>query len=75
MLRNTAYIYGLGLGLSYPNPEIKRPRGRPGHRCNDDIKTDHKTNTVCGCGLNSSGLGEGPVAGSCEHSNESSIPK
>jgi hypothetical protein len=29
-----------------------------------------KENKVQGCGLNSSGLGYGPVAGSCEHGNE-----
>jgi hypothetical protein len=27
---------------------------------------------VCGCGLDSSGVGEGSVAGSCEHINEPS---
>lgn len=35
----------------------------------DDIRMDQKIR-MGGCGLDSSDLGQGPVAGICEHSNE-----
>jgi hypothetical protein len=44
-------------------PEEKRLLGRSRYGWEDNIKTDIKS----GCGLNSFGLGQGPVAGSCEH--------
>jgi hypothetical protein len=33
------------------------------------LKWMKKEDRVCGCGLNLSGSGHGPVAGSCEHNN------
>jgi hypothetical protein len=54
-------------------PERKRPLKRPRHRWEDNIKMDLREIGL-GCGLDSSGSGEGPVAGSCEHSNEPSGP-
>jgi hypothetical protein len=53
-------------------PERKTPLERPRRRPQDNIKTDFKTNRVQRCGLDSSGSGYGPVAGSCEHGNEHS---
>jgi hypothetical protein len=46
-----------------------RSLGRPRHSCEDNIKM-HLRNGVWGCGLDPSDSGKGPVAGSCEHSNE-----
>jgi hypothetical protein len=48
-------------------PEGKTPFGRPRCRWQDNISTDLR---VRSCGLNTSGSGEGPVAGFCEHGNE-----
>jgi hypothetical protein len=39
-------------------------------RWEDSIKMYLKNNEVRSSGLDSSGSGQGPVAGSCEHSNE-----
>jgi hypothetical protein len=50
--------------------EGKKPLGRPKFRRERDIKTDLK-NRVGGCGLDYFFLGLEPVAGSCEHGNES----
>jgi hypothetical protein len=52
-------------------PEGK-PFGKPGCRSEDSIRIDLKK---IGCGLDSAGLGKGPVVGSCEHSNEPSGTK
>jgi hypothetical protein len=52
-------------------PEEKRPFGRPKHTWKDNIKMDFKKQGVKN-GLNSSGSKQGPVAGSCEHNNETS---
>jgi hypothetical protein len=55
-------------------PEAKRPLERPRHRWEDNIKIvlygvgwDH--------GLDSSGSGQGQVAGSCEGSNDIWFPQ
>jgi hypothetical protein len=45
----------------------KRAFGRPKHRWEDNIKMDLKE---IGYGLDSSGSGHNPVAGSFEHSNK-----
>jgi hypothetical protein len=50
-------------------PEEKRLLRRSRHRWEDNIKVVLRE-TVEECGLESSGSGQGPVAGSCEHSNE-----
>jgi hypothetical protein len=44
----------------------REPLGRPRHRWEDNIKMNLME---VGCGLDPSGSGLGPVAGSCEHSN------
>jgi hypothetical protein len=53
-------------------PESNRPLGKPRHRW-EDIGMDLKRNRVRGCGLDSSGSGQVPLAGSHEHSNEPSV--
>jgi hypothetical protein len=50
-------------------PEGKRPIGIPRRRWEDNLQMDCKE---IPCGLDSSGSGYGPVAGSCELYNESS---
>jgi hypothetical protein len=45
-------------------PERKRPRVRPRHRCNDNIRMDGKVDT--------SVSGERPVVDFCKHDNEAS---
>jgi hypothetical protein len=55
---------------------VRKPEGRsrfrrPGHKWKDNIKMDLRKLGL-DCGLDSSGSGQGPVAGSCEHSNEPS---
>jgi hypothetical protein len=47
-------------------PEGKRPLGRPRRRWEDGIRMD--LGVICwpGCGLDSTGSGQGPVAGCCE---------
>jgi hypothetical protein len=52
-----------------PKPEWKRPLGRPRRRWKDNIRID-LCETVGSCGLVSSDLRPGPVAGPCEHDNE-----
>jgi hypothetical protein len=47
-------------------PEGKTPLGRPRCRWEDGIRMDG------GCGLDSSGSGQGPVAGCCECGDEPS---
>jgi hypothetical protein len=51
-------------------PEGKRPLGRPRCRGDDIIRMDLWGNRVGRCELDSSGSGQGPVAGCCEHGNE-----
>jgi hypothetical protein len=59
------------LPISVRKPEGKRPLGRQRHRWEDNIRMDLQA-MVGRHGLDSSGSGQGPVAGSCEHSNEPS---
>jgi hypothetical protein len=47
----------------------RRSLGRPSHRWENNIRMD-LTNWVGKYGLNSSGLEQGLLTGSCEHSNE-----
>jgi hypothetical protein len=47
-------------------PEGKRPLGRPRRRWEDGIRMDLGEIGLGGCGLDSTGSGQGPVAGCCE---------
>jgi hypothetical protein len=51
-------------------PEGKRPLGRP--RWEDGIKIDLGEICFGGCGLDSTGSGQGPVAGCCQCGDERS---
>jgi hypothetical protein len=53
------------------NPQGKRPLGGSGNRWDLILKWILR-NSVGWCGFGSSGSGQGPVAGSCEHGNEPS---
>jgi hypothetical protein len=53
-------------------PEGKRPLRRPRHRWEDIIRNDLRGTGWEDCGLDSCGLGSGPVLDSCERSNEPS---
>jgi hypothetical protein len=53
-------------------PEGKRPLGRPRCRCEDGMGMDLRENGIGGCGLDSAGSGQGPVAGCCECGDEPS---
>jgi hypothetical protein len=55
-------------------PEGKRPLGRPRRRGGDGIRMDLREIGLGGgvCGLDSTGSGQGPVAGCCECGDESS---
>jgi hypothetical protein len=50
----------------------KRPPVRPRHKWEDNINMYLKRNRVSGCGLYSSGLGDGPMASSSKCGNETS---
>jgi hypothetical protein len=50
--------------------EGKRPLGRPRHRWEDGIRMDLRETGLGGCGLDSTGLGQGPLAGCYECGNE-----
>jgi hypothetical protein len=52
-------------------PEGKRPLERPRHRWEDGIRMD-LSEIGLGCGLDSRGTGQGPVAGCCECGDEPS---
>jgi hypothetical protein len=52
--------------------EAKRPLGRPRHRWDDNIKMYLREIGLRGKEWIHLGSGKGPVAGSCEHGNESS---
>jgi hypothetical protein len=52
-------------------PEGKRPLGRPRRRWEDGIRI-YLREIAWGCGLDSTGSGQGPVAGCCECGDESS---
>jgi hypothetical protein len=51
-------------------PEGKRPLGRPRRRLEDEIRMYLREIGLGVCGLNSTGLGQGPVAGCCECGDE-----
>jgi hypothetical protein len=53
-------------------PEGKRPLGRPMCRWEDGIRMDLREIGLGGCGLDSTGSGQGLVAGCCECSDEPS---
>jgi hypothetical protein len=53
-------------------PEGNRPLGRPRSRWEDGIRMDLKETGLGGCGLDSTGSGQGPVAGCCECGDEHS---
>jgi hypothetical protein len=54
-------------------PEGKRPPGRPRRRWDDEIRMDLREIGLGGCGLDSTGSGQGPVAGCCECGDEPSV--
>jgi hypothetical protein len=51
-------------------PEGKRPPGGPRRRWEDGIRTDLREIGFGGCGLDSTGSEQGPVAGCCECGDE-----
>jgi hypothetical protein len=53
-------------------PEGKRPLGRPRCRWEDGIRMDLRVIGLGVCGLDSTGSGQGPVAGCCECGDEPS---
>jgi hypothetical protein len=53
-------------------PEGKRPLGRPRRRWEDGIRMYLREIGLGGCGLDSIGSGQGPVAGFCECGDEPS---
>jgi hypothetical protein len=53
-------------------PEGRRPLGRPRHRWEDGIRMDLREIDLGGRGLDSTGSGQGPVAGCCECGDEPS---
>jgi hypothetical protein len=58
-----------GYKILVGKPERNRPLRRFRRRCEDNITVDFRE-TVRKCGIDASGSGWGPVAGSCEHGNE-----
>jgi hypothetical protein len=55
-------------------PKKNRPLGKPRYRW-QDMKMDPEEIGMECCGFDSSGLGQGPVTGSCEHGNKPSGSK
>jgi hypothetical protein len=53
-------------------PEGKRPLGRQRRRRENGIGMDLRETGCGGCGLDSTGSGQGPVAGCCECGDEPS---
>jgi hypothetical protein len=53
-------------------PEGKRPLGRPMRRWEYGIRMDLREIGLGGCGLDSTGSVQGPVAGCCEYGDEPS---
>jgi hypothetical protein len=53
-------------------PEVKRPLGRPRRRWEDGVRMDLRETGLGGCGLDSTGSGQGPVAGCYECGDEPS---
>jgi len=60
------YAYRIFVG------KVRRPLGRPRHRWKDNIAIDFQEIRWGGRRLDSSGSGDGQVAGSCKHHNEPS---
>jgi hypothetical protein len=58
--------------VSVGKPEGKRPLGRPKRRWEDGIRMDLREIGLGSCGLDSTGSGQGPVAGCCECGDEPS---
>jgi hypothetical protein len=52
--------------------EGKSPLGRPRRRWEDGIRMDLREIGLGGCGLDSTGSGQGPLAGCCECGDEPS---
>jgi hypothetical protein len=52
--------------------EGKRPQGRPRRRWEDGIRMGLREIGLGGCGLETTGSGQGPVAGCCECGDEPS---
>jgi hypothetical protein len=53
-------------------PEGKRPLGRPRRRWENGIRMDLREIGLGVCGLDSTGSGQGPLAGCCECGDEPS---
>jgi hypothetical protein len=53
-------------------PKGKKPLGRPRHRWEDGIRMDLREIGLWGCGLDSTGSGQEPVAVCCECGDEPS---
>jgi hypothetical protein len=53
-------------------PKGKRPLGRPRRRWEDGVRMDLREIGLGVCGLDSTGSGQGPVAGCCECGDEPS---
>jgi hypothetical protein len=53
-------------------PEGKRPLARPRRRLEDGVRMDLREIGFGGCGLDSTGSGQGPVVGCCECGDEPS---
>jgi hypothetical protein len=53
-------------------PEGKRPPGRPRRRWEDGIRMDLTEIGLGGCGLDSTGSGQGPMVSCCECGDEPS---
>jgi hypothetical protein len=53
-------------------PEGKRPLGKPRRRWEDEIRMDLREIGLGGCGLDSTGSGQEPLAGCCECGGEPS---
>jgi hypothetical protein len=51
-------------------PEGKRPLGRPRRRWEDEMRVDLREIGLGGCGLDSTGSGQGPVACCCKYDDE-----
>jgi hypothetical protein len=51
-------------------PEGRRPLGIPRHRWKDVVRMDLNGDWLGGFGLDSTGSGQGPVAGCCECGDE-----
>jgi hypothetical protein len=76
-LYSSGYVARMGEGRNVyrvlvGNPEGKRPLERPRRRWEDRIRMDLGNISWGGCGVDSSGSGWGPVAGSGECGNETS---